>query len=192
MKHPLLVSLRNISVLVGGRVALCDVDFAWQRGEHWVLSGCAGSGKSALADVIAGVVIPTRGKRRYPAFEEDFPDARLGVAPRGRVAVVSHRIQQQTALAQSSFHQARWHSAWTEPLSVQQFLEPGRVLDILPYEVIGAGRIPEDYEERRRTVCARLGVEPLSHRRVASLSNGELRRLLLARAVLARPSVLPG
>lgn len=187
---PTLVTLRNVSVCSDNGPVLGPIDFVWRAGEHWVLSGRAGSGKSVLAEVLAGAVRPSRGERSYPTFAADYPDARLGILPRGLAQVVSHRLQQRVAAQQVSFHQARWHEDWTEPLDVDCFLEPASVFGIRPYEIVAPDRIPEDFAERKRLACARLGLEPLLSRRIAHLSNGELRRALLARAWLARPRLL--
>jgi molybdate transport system ATP-binding protein len=165
-------------------------DFALCRGERVGVVGGRGSGKSLLLEVLAGRHLVARGRRSYPAWSEAFPDAKLGIPPRRAVQLVSSRLQREVVAEHSSFHQARWHASFSEPQTVEQLLEPASAFGLRAYEVAPAGLVPDDYEGQRSSLMEALGLAPLLSRKVAVLSNGELRKLLLVRALLARPQVL--
>lgn len=185
-----LVTLESVSLTVGNRSCLSDIDWTINPEELWLVRGGPGSGKSLLLEVLLGRQTPTRGRRRYPAFVAEYPDAAIGIPPKGAVRLVSTGRQQEVAREHSSFQQARWHAAWTEPVTVREFLSPRRVLGWLPFEVRSKEQRPKDWDARRSALLEELALENLFDRRVAQLSNGELRKLLLLAARLAAPRLL--
>jgi len=153
---------------------------AWRfrRGQQWAVMGPNGSGKSYLAALLAGEA-PLRGVQLQ--FGEGVED---------RVALASFAQQQEQAA--HGWLQARWH--WMdddEALSVRAFLSYERVNDINPFEVLGG-----EAGERRafarglREASEIFRLKPLFGRCLAQLSNGEMRRVLLARALLKAPALL--
>jgi NitT/TauT family transport system ATP-binding protein len=54
--------LTGVSLTLGGRPVLEDVDLSARRGETIVLLGPSGCGKTSLLRVVAGLVMPDRGK----------------------------------------------------------------------------------------------------------------------------------
>ena len=57
-----LISTTNMSVRLGGHVALRNVDFTISAGEIVTVVGPNGSGKSTLLKALIGAVKPTAGK----------------------------------------------------------------------------------------------------------------------------------
>jgi molybdate transport system ATP-binding protein len=103
---------------------------------------------------------------------------------------VGSEEQRQVSLAQSSFYQARWHSLWTEPQTVIDYLSPRQVSGLNPYEVLDILPVHRNFDAERTRTLQDLELQGLEGRVVAQLSNGELRKLLLAAAHLANPKVL--
>jgi ABC-type Mn2+/Zn2+ transport system ATPase subunit len=60
----LVVSLRSVTVRLGGRVVLRDVSLDLARGSYLEVRGDNGSGKTTLLRLIAGVCPPNSGERR--------------------------------------------------------------------------------------------------------------------------------
>jgi molybdate transport system ATP-binding protein len=73
-----LIQLESLSVDFDGRFELSDVDWTIASGEHWLIAGANGSGKSALAAALAGAGSVTAGSLT------GLPD---------RVALVSYEAQ---------------------------------------------------------------------------------------------------
>lgn len=130
-----------------------------EEGQQWVVTGPAESGKTWLATRLAA----------------QFPD---------EAALVT--VGRQAAQAGGDWAAARWHtSVGYESKTVDEALTYEAVNDISPFEV-------RDPEPKRRAAFARLrewavealALGPLLGRLTLQLSNGEQRRLMVARAVL--------
>lgn len=105
-----------------------------------------------------------------------------------RVAVLC--FGQQAATAQKGgWLQARWHE--TGDMTVREFISYNEVWEVNPYEV-GARRpvSRRDFAAYSKVVARVLLLRDLIARPVIALSNGEMRRVLLARAILKKPDVL--
>jgi molybdate transport system ATP-binding protein len=171
------ITLDNICVRAG------ELDYfpgAWWRiheREQWVILGPNGSGKSLLVGAIAGRARLTAGEVWYHFAADDpaEPYPMNGRVPEEEIAFVSLEDQRELASSAAAYYQARWNSldAETSPT----------LRDYLRRET---GRGPAAI----RAEAARVGLAEKLGRRVAQLSNGELRRLLLLRALLRRPALL--
>ena len=149
-----------------GTPALFDVDWTWREGESWAVLGANGAGKSTLLKLVAGELQPMPGGRV----------SRKGFGP----------------------HADRWEIATAVAL-VSPELQARHRLDIPAEHVVLSGfrdSIGFDGEASAaewataRAAMARLGVSALEGRRIHALSYGELRRLLIARALVSQPRLL--
>jgi molybdate transport system ATP-binding protein len=185
-----LVVLDQIRLTVDGRDLLKDIDLAVHPNEIWQIHGAAGSGKSLLLEILLGRHRLSAGKRSYPAFAALSPDAAIGIPPRFALRLVSQTEQRQLATEQASFYQARWHSLWTEPQSVEDFLRPAQVMGLRAYEVFEDLPVRRDFDAERERCLVELGLAEHRTQAIGQLSNGELRKLLLIAAHLASPALL--
>ena len=188
--QPPLIRLESATVVHEGRRLIEPISLEVAVGERLCVVGPPGSGKTLLLELMAGRHVLRSGCRSYPAWVAWHADSALGVAPRFSVQLVSTEEQRCVSTRLSTFFQARWHTQFSEPDTVEACLSSRRVHGLHDFEVPPQGLIARDYEERCTEILASLGVLPLLTRRVAALSNGELRKVLLARALLARPRLL--
>lgn len=185
-----LVELCAADLVVEQRTLLRGVSLAVRPSEIWQIHGSAGAGKSILLEILLGRHRLSAGTRRYPAFVADSPDAAIGIPPRFALRLVSQEEQRRVASHQASFYQARWHSLWTEPLTVAGFLAPERVLGLREYEVLECLPVRRDYVDVRKRCLHEMNLSGREQQLVGQLSNGELRKLRLIAAHLASPRVL--
>ena len=82
------VALEQVSVSIGGRPILRDVDLVVRTGDTVALLGPNGSGKSTLVRAVTGLLPHTRGTvRLFGTPIEDFTDwRRLGFVPQRSTA----------------------------------------------------------------------------------------------------------
>jgi len=98
-------------------------------------------------------------------------------------------FNEQCAVVGGGWTAMRYHD--DGGVSVSEMLSFNSVFEVNPFEV-GRSRAAErrGYAARKRSVFDALGVKTLLRRAVASLSNGEMRRVLIARALLKCPARL--
>nr|WP_278912672.1 ATP-binding cassette domain-containing protein [Deinococcus wulumuqiensis] len=165
-----LIQLHHAQVFRNGHRALGPLSWTWETGQHWLVTGENGSGKSTLLRLIAGELHPALGGEvRRPFLTRDVLSER-----RRHIGLVSAEvgIRQRVSLSGRE---------WT-----------GR--DVLASAFAGTEGFAEaPTPEQARAVDAlaeRLDLQDLLPRPAETLSQGQLRRLLLARAALPRPRLL--
>ncbi len=158
------IRLAGASVDFDGRFRLADVDWEIGPGEHWLLVGANGAGKSALAATLAGVGTLEAGSL------SGLPD---------RVALVSHETQAELVRAELRKDDA-------DILDV--IAEGTPVRELLPSNDASGGATGD--EELALKLARDFGLEPLLDRAFRKLSTGETRKLMLVRALAARPGLL--
>lgn len=182
-----LVAFAAVTLERGGAAVFRNTHWTIRAGERWAVVGPNGSGKSLLAQVILGRIRPVAGE-----VQTGFQDAagrELDAAE--AVAWISPQTQRELMQRESSFYQSRWHSGLEEgEHTVASFLSQAAVEEINPYEVGAAKSSAWAFGQRRRELAARLGLGRLWRRKVLHLSNGEQRKLLLARCLLRAPQLL--
>ena len=175
-----LLTLADLHVYSGGRAVFEHTNWTIERGQHWAIVGKNGSGKSLLACAVAGQVA-VAGEIRHRFGGRTGEDA---------VSLVS--FEQQRAVAGDAPAAMRWASlGQDEAGSVRQFLSQEAIEEINPFEITERSReSASTFERRRRRVLRLLGIEELAERLLPALSNGEMRKTLIARALLRRPRLL--
>jgi len=172
VKAYLEVRLQRIHVTRGDRTVLRAIDWHLRPGQHWVLVGANGAGKTQLLKLIAGAVWPVpeqRPVRRY----------RWGT----QVRTTPYEAQDEIAYVGPERQDRYERYGWNH--TVAQIIGTGiHRTDIPLQDLSGADR---------RTVGAlarRLEITALLSRRFLTLSYGERRLVLLARALASRPRLL--
>jgi molybdate transport system ATP-binding protein len=166
------IRLERVSLRLGRHWALRDVSFELRAGERWLLSGLNGSGKSVLLKLLRGDLWPTptgRERRQY-LHDGEWHDEPLFA--RERIAYLSP--ERQDRYERHGFD--------------------SRVADVVATGFTGDDLLldqPSATQWRAvREALRGVGLAGLSGRRFLTLSHGQRRRVLLARALVGRPDVL--
>ncbi len=166
------VRLSHANLRRNGRRVLRDVTLRIRAGEHWVLAGGNGAGKTQLLKLIAGAVWPDPARhavRRYARGRQAW------TAP----AEVLEDIAYVGAERQDRYQRYGWD------MSVERIVGTGVHRTDIPLAPLSA------VDRRRvRRALRSLGVAHLAARPFLSLSYGERRVALLARALASRPRLL--
>lgn len=151
------ITASGISVALGGKSILQEVDAQIRPGEVLGLIGPNGAGKTTLLKVLAALLTPAQG-------HVDYDGASMSELGRGELA------RRAAFLAQGGEAPAA--------LSVEALVGFGRLPHRRPFGEVGA----QDRQAIARAL-ARCDVAGFAGRAVGTLSGGERRRVLLARAL---------
>ena len=167
------IALDHAGVRFDGRPALVDVSLTLALGERLLVLGGNGSGKSTLLRLLRGDIWPDddgRGSRLYRLGDAPGRASPIGLRP--RFGIVSPEIQR--AAKRLCAH-----------------LPAKAVILAGPRDAVYVQGTPSaDELAMLDAVTRRLGITHLADRPVEALSNGQLRAVLLARALACRPLVL--
>jgi iron complex transport system ATP-binding protein len=162
-----VLRLRGVGVRFDRSMLLRDVDWTVRSDESWVIIGPNGAGKTTLLQVAATLLNPTTGTvevlgQQLHTADVDDLRTRIGMAS----AAVADRVPPQE-----------------------------KVIDLVLTASYGIlGRDVEDYDSddvtRAVELLDALGCAHLIRRRFASLSEGERKRVQIARSLMADPELL--
>ena len=166
------IRLERVSLRRGRRWALREVSLEFRAGERWLLSGPNGSGKTALLKLLRGELWPTPTGRERRLYRLDGEWHQQPLIARERIAYLGP--ERQDRYQRHEFE-----------LRVAEVVATGYTGDDLLLEPPSAAQ----WRGVRRALHD-VGLAGLAQRRFLSLSHGQRRRVLLARALVGRPDVL--
>jgi molybdate transport system ATP-binding protein len=177
MTNRLAVSLRSLSVRRGNRWVLRDISWQLRPGERWALLGHNGAGKTQLLKLLSGDVWPT------PARAKTGQEKPARIYRIGRRSIdlldARHRMAYVGGEQQDKYARYGWN------LSLNDVVATGlHRTDLLLSPITRA-----EAKEVNRMLRA-CGLQSLARRGFLSLSYGEKRLALLARALVQDPDWL--
>ena len=159
--------MSRVSVVRESAVLLSDIDWVIEEGQRWALLGPNGAGKTTLLAIAAASLFPSKGS--VELLGERFGEVDLGEL-RTRVGLCSAALGDRV---------------------------PGheRAVDVVVTAAHGViGRWREGYDQadvdRATNLLGRVGLRAFVDRRFGTLSEGERKRVLLARALMTDPELL--
>ena len=162
-----VLAFAGVSVVRGRNTLLDDIDWEVEEGQRWVILGPNGAGKTTLLQVAAGRMHPTRGVAGVLGEVLGAVDVfelrpRIGLSS----AALADRIPggelvQDVVVTASYGVVGRWREEY-------QALDHGRALDLL----------------------RAMGADILAGRRYSTLSEGERKRVQIARALMTDPELM--
>ena len=165
------IVLDNVSKFykTDGRIeaAVRDVNLTINQGEFVFIVGSSGSGKSTMLQLMSGEIKPERGK----VYLNDHELQRLVRWKRSTVSLLFGRVWQEHSLMRKR--------TVGENLWVAAMLGASKRKDT-----------PEDVQERVEKVLGIVGMQGTQDKFPAELSDGEVRRVELARAIINSPPIL--
>ncbi|WP_328316752.1 ABC transporter ATP-binding protein [Streptomyces sp. NBC_00388] len=164
-----VLELLDVSVVRDGRALVEDVSWAVKEGERWVILGPNGAGKTTLLNIASSYLFPTTGSASILGEQLGKPGTdvfelrpRIGMAG---AAMAEKMPKRQTVLQVVLTAAYGMTATWNED-----------------YEEVD--------EQRARAFLDRLGMTEFLDRKFGTLSEGERKRTLIARAMMTDPELL--
>ena len=161
-----IVSLDRVSLSFEGQKRVLDqVDVTIKQGQHTLIKGASGSGKTSLLHIMAGLSNQFTGSAELLGHDlRGVSDAFLSTLRREKMGFVY-----------------QFHHLLPEFSVIENVM--------LPLLFNGQSRYAAQMQARR--LLSDIGLpESITHQHVKSLSGGERQRVALARAVIHQPSVV--
>lgn len=162
-----VLELVDVSVVRDGRALVDQVSWSVAEGERWVILGPNGAGKTTLLNIASSYLFPTSGTVQVLGEKLGGVDVfelrpRIGIAGVAMADKLSRRqTVLETVLTAAYGMTAHWHESYDS-----------------------------SDEERALFILDRLGMSELAQRRFGTLSEGERKRTLIARAIMIDPELL--
>ena len=162
-----VLEFNDVSVIRDGRTILGPLSWRVSEGERWVVLGPNGAGKSTLFALAGSLIHPSKGS------------VTILESPLGRTDVFE--LRPRIGITSTSI--------------VEMIPEDESVMNVVmtsAYAIVG--RWQESYdlwdESRALSLLTILGVRELKERTFGTLSEGEKKRTLIARALMPNPELL--
>ncbi|MGJ7919794.1 ABC transporter ATP-binding protein [Neobacillus sp. LXY-4] len=163
----MVLNLKNVSLKRSGNWILRDINWNVNQGEHWVLFGLNGAGKTALLNVLNAYEYPTKGN--VTVLGKEFGKVPLAENLRKKIGLVSASLQQKFHPGDNAF----------------EIILSGAFASIGLYETP-----TDEMRDKAISLLKELGCFEYANRNYETLSQGERQRVLIGRALMAEPDLL--
>jgi iron complex transport system ATP-binding protein len=162
-----VLAFAGVSVVRGGNTLLDDITWEVEEGERWVILGPNGAGKTTLLQVAAARMHPTRGV--------------AGILGEVLGAVDVFELRPRIGLSSAAI---------ADRFPADELV--GNVVVTASYAIVGRWREQYEDQDHRRamSLLEALGAEHLVGRRFGTLSEGERKRVQIARALMTDPELM--
>jgi len=161
-----ILSVDGLRIERGGTIILHDVQWRVEHGQHWVILGANGSGKTSLLSALTGYLMPTAGQISLLGETYGRSDWR---ELRKKIGIVSSSIRQMMSDDEPAL----------------ETVASGKYAMIDFWGKITSAEKKEAHRLLRQVECDYLADRPWQ-----VLSQGERQRVLIGRALMAKPRVL--
>ena len=164
-QRPTVIRVSGLVVERDARI-LNGIDWTVTRGEHWVILGANGSGKTSLLSTLTGYMPPTAGNIAVLGETYGRSDWR--------------ELRRRIGICSSSIH----HLMEGHETALSSVIS-GR------HAMVGMwGEIRDDERRQALKILRQVEAEQIRDRPWRFLSQGERQRVLIGRALMARPELL--
>ena len=161
-----MIRLSNVTFISENNLILDNINWHVERGQHWALLGRNGSGKTTLLEIISGYQFPTRGNVVVLGAAYGQVDLR---EQRKRLGYIS-----QSLFEKLTPRDPVWEAVATGAYAHLRFYE----------------EIAPEVKERAYERLKQFGLEKHAEHPVGTLSQGERKKAMLARALMGSPELL--
>lgn len=161
-----VVVMKNISLRREENQILDDVHLRIEPGEHWVILGRNGSGKTTLLEMMNGYMFPSSGRIEVLGNVYGQCDVR---EVRKEIGYIS-----QTLIEKLTLRDPVWEVVATGAYAFLRFYQT----------------IPDEVKIKAMNLLDEMGFAKLADQPLGTLSQGERKKVMLARSLMSEPKLL--
>ena len=161
-----VVAMEKISLRREEHQILEDVHLRIEPGEHWVILGRNGSGKTTLLEMMNGYLFPSQGRIEVLGNVYGQCDVR---EVRKEIGYIS-----QTLIEKLTLRDPVWEVVATGAYAFLRFYQT----------------IPDEVKNKAMQLLHDMGFTKLANQPLGTLSQGERKKVMLARSLMAEPKLL--
>ena len=161
-----IISLDNVDYIRDGKYILKNVSWHVNRGEHWVILGPNGSGKTTTLNMVNGYIFPSNGHVKVLEFE--FGHSSI-VELRKRIGWVSSALSQFIPTNDYPLH----------------IVLSGKFASLGLWEKVDDADVA-----RANEILDLLKMRHIADRQYGMLSQGEKQKVLIGRALMNQPDII--
>jgi molybdate transport system ATP-binding protein len=171
------LTLEHITVRYLDKTLFTRLNWEIQQGQHWAITGNSGSGKTALLNTIAGKFNVINGGIHYHFYEQY----------RVQHTIIDPYFTYRNLLAQVAHHHNFRNRSNTTDFYYQQRFNS---MDASDAPTVRQYLYDESAAQQENPLLAPLRIGPLLDKELIKLSNGETRRVMIAKGLLQQPLLL--
>ncbi len=162
----IVIRLHHVYFIRNGNTILDDVSLHMQAGEHWVILGKNGSGKTTILEMMNGYLFPSSGKIQVLGHTYGECDIR---EVRKQIGYISQSLFEKLTPADPV-----WEAVATGQYGYLRFYET----------------IPQEVKDKAIHLLEQFKLASRKDNPLGTLSQGERKKVMLARSLMTEPSVL--
>ncbi|MBY0162335.1 ATP-binding cassette domain-containing protein [Cytobacillus firmus] len=161
-----MISMQHLSLIRGNRHILDDVSIEMKSDENWVILGRNGSGKTTLLEMMTGYMFPSSGRVEVLGHVYGQCDVR---EVRKSIGYISQSLLEKLTLSDPV-----WEVVATGAYAFLRFYQD----------------IPEEARSLAYSLLNEMDFGRLAELPLGTLSQGERKKVMLARSLMANPKIL--
>ncbi len=163
-----IITLDSITIRIRDKYILAGTSWVLKKNQHWAIIGPNGAGKSSFVRALAGELPVVQGKITFHA----------GKSYRCNIGYVSFELQQRLIASEEARDESRYFAGSLNDIATARDLICGTRPDI------DSRLLQSD------PIVAQWNIVHLLDRGVRFLSTGEMRKIMIARALIKSPHLL--
>lgn len=161
-----MISIEHVHLRRGEDLILNDVSLQMLPGENWVILGRNGSGKTTILEMLTGYLFPSKGRISVLGNVYGECDVR---EVRKEIGYISQSLLDKMTLSDQV-----WEAVATGAYAYLRFYQA----------------IPEEVKAKALQLLQDMGLEGVASHPLGTLSQGERKKVMLARSLMAEPKLL--
>ncbi|MHA6529014.1 ABC transporter ATP-binding protein [Paenibacillus sp. BAC0078] len=161
-----MISLQHLSLRRENNLILDDVSLEMKQGENWVILGRNGSGKTTLLEMMTGYLFPSKGSVEVLGYKYGECDLR---EVRKEIGYIGPSLMEKLSL-----NDPVWEVVATGAYAYLRFYQ----------------QIPRTVQEQALHLLEDMNLGEMANHPFGTLSQGERKKAMLARCLMAEPKLL--